>query len=147
MNEEIRKKILFSALGLAIIYGAYNFWPTKDSRQEADQFPAIAKIAERPEGIRIQRADLIDIEKLEPLPWGNDPFHGDDRKNRPVTKGSLGWVLTGIIYDEDAPVAIINNKPVGVGESIGNAKVITIERKQVIIKNGNKEITLTVTKS
>lgn len=147
MNEEIRKKIVYAALGLAIIFGAYNFWPTDKSNKQVDQFPAITNITIKPEMVAGLQASLIDIKKLEPLPWGNDPFHSTARKKQPIIKRAMEWVLTGIIYNGESSVAIINNKAVGIGDMIENARVIMIDRKQVTIINGDKEITLTVTKS
>jgi len=48
-------------------------------------------------------------------------------------KDTKGILLNGILYDKDNPVAIINNVPLKVGESLGDIKVLKIEETKVVI--------------
>jgi type IV pilus assembly protein PilM len=45
-------------------------------------------------------------------------------------------VLTGIFWDEEKPLAIINGKVIGQGQSAGNKKVVQIKRDRVILSDG-----------
>ncbi|MCF7908109.1 MAG: general secretion pathway protein GspB [Candidatus Omnitrophica bacterium] len=55
-----------------------------------------------------------------------------------VTNMELG----GIIYSEEESVAIINNEVVKIGDMIGEYKVLTIERRKVILEKNNQGFTL-----
>ena len=63
MSEDIRKKILFGVLLLAIIYGAYNFWPSGSSNDVVENLPTIARITAQAEINPGEQANLIDIKK------------------------------------------------------------------------------------
>lgn len=49
-----------------------------------------------------------------------------------------------ILHKGNIPYAIINNKMLGQGDVIENAKVITISAEQVILKRQGQRITLKV---
>ncbi len=85
-------------------------------------------IPQRPEG------------KLEELPWGRCPFSG--KAYASSGKPILDLKLTGIIWDEKIPQALINNKIVKAGDILGNYVVIKIDRNSVILNNGAEEIEL-----
>lgn len=51
-------------------------------------------------------------------------------------------VLNGIMYLESGPRAIINNAIVGEGDMVNGATILTINKKNVILKFNNVEITL-----
>ena len=46
--------------------------------------------------------------------------------------------LQGIFYDEDDPVALINNRDVLAGESIGQVVIVSIESKKVTLRLGTE---------
>lgn len=53
-----------------------------------------------------------------------------------------GWPelkLQGIFYDADAPVALINNRDLLAGESLGKVRVISIESKKVTLQLGQEQ--------
>jgi len=54
-----------------------------------------------------------------------------------------GFSLSGILYDEANPVAIINNDIVRVGDVIQGATVVKITQTTVVIKDKDQTITLT----
>ena len=67
--------------------------------------------------------------------------------NFPILKklvNDSNFRVSGIMYDENDPAAIINNQIVREGESIGEATVERIERDQVKISYEGKEFTLKV---
>jgi hypothetical protein len=67
--------------------------------------------------------------------WGRDPF---------LPKGAAPSAsgLTGIIWDEKSPKALINDAIVGVGDKVGNNTVVKIEKDRVILNDGNKDFEL-----
>lgn len=87
-------------------------------------------ISQRPEGEG----------KLEELPWGRCPFSG--KAYASSGKPIVDLKLTGIIWDEKTPEALINNKIVKAGDTFGNYVVIKIDRNSVILNNGAEEIEL-----
>ena len=52
----------------------------------------------------------------------------------------------GIVYSENNPMAIINNKSLFIGDKINKARVVDISRKNVTLDYNGKKITLTVAK-
>ena len=54
--------------------------------------------------------------------------------------------LGGILWDEDAPSAVINNKVVQVSDRIGSYRVVKIFQDRVIVSNNKKRMTLKLPK-
>ena len=59
---------------------------------------------------------------------------------KPVPKVTLK--LGGILWDEDAPSAVINNKVVQVSDRIGSYRVVKIFQDRVIVSNNKRRTTL-----
>ncbi len=53
-----------------------------------------------------------------------------------------GLTLKGIIYSQEAPVAIVNDEVLEPGATIGEYRVFEIEEKRIILKKGNEEFIL-----
>jgi hypothetical protein len=148
MNENRRKKVVYGALVLAIIYGAYNFWP--ESRTDE---PTVSQASVQSGAAGVVAAaistPLIDTTAIESAPWGQDPF----RVQKPpagapkiAPSSAPGWRLSGILFNQTYPLAIIDGKSVGVGDQIKGATVISIDRKRVTLDHRGKQYTLTVSK-
>lgn len=61
------------------------------------------------------------------------------------TGGALPWVVTAIVSNrEGQPVAILNGHVVGEGDPLGDARVVKIQKNQVILRQGSREIALPV---
>lgn len=54
------------------------------------------------------------------------------------------FVCTGIFYDPQEPVCIINGSIVGLGEVIDDARVVRIERDRVVIRYEGEKVSLLV---
>lgn len=80
------------------------------------------------------------------LPWTSDPFEKYPGFAS-VAEGEEKFTLSGIIYNSDAPVAIINNQTVGIGAAIGSRVVSDIGENFVILKRGGSEIELNLPSS
>ena len=62
--------------------------------------------------------------------WGRNPFVLE-------TKQSIKKLtLNGIIWDDQSPKALLGDRIVGVGESVGAAVVVEIHQDRVILNNG-----------
>ncbi|MBU0709333.1 MAG: hypothetical protein KJ793_01305 [Candidatus Omnitrophica bacterium] len=75
----------------------------------------------------------------EVFAWGKCPFSG--KAYSTLDKGS-GIALSGIIWDEEIPMAVINDRILLVGDSLGSNTVISIEKEKVILSDGSKNIEL-----
>ena len=60
------------------------------------------------------------------------------------TPENLKLVLSGIMYLDEGPKAIINNFMVGLGDSVLGAKITRINRQSVILEYEHVEITLSL---
>ncbi len=141
MNESIRKKIIFVALGLAIIWGYYNIDKNNDVAKQDPQEQVLSgsKTTTIPE-------KLIDVETHQELAWGRNPFQEPDKLTPKTISHQTYWLLSGIVYSENNPMAIINNKSLFIGDNIDEARVVDISRKNVILDYKGKKLTLTVAK-
>lgn len=76
-----------------------------------------------------------------------DPFSRVPFKETNVSSPKQDiFSLSGIIWDDVSPKAIVNGKIVREGDSIGGKKVIKIEKDAVVLKDKNKTYRLTLTR-
>lgn len=52
--------------------------------------------------------------------------------------------LSGVIWDEHAPLAIVNGRPVAPGEEVSGVRVVRITMDGVTLRRGREEFALTV---
>ena len=78
--------------------------------------------------------------------WGESPFLMDRDHRR--TAGPISemdpeqYLLEGILWDPQAPSAIVNNQVVNIGDRIGPWRVAEIQKDKVILSNGEDTKTL-----
>ena len=144
MNEKLRKKIIFVALGLAIIWGYYNINNKKSSIELAQQDTQEEMLS----GSKTTTIPdkLIDVKAYQESPWGRNPFQEPGKLSPAATSHQIYWLLSGIVYSENNPMAIINNKSLFVGDYVDEARVVNINRKEVTLDYKVKKLTLTVAK-
>ena len=75
------------------------------------------------------------------LPWGVDPFQKEPGFSK-VQSVEEKFVLNGILYSKDEPIAIVNGKSVGAGDMVGDRHVEEIGENFVILKKQGSEIEL-----
>jgi hypothetical protein len=80
------------------------------------------------------------------LPWSRDPFIAQEKfKKKGVSKaGALK--LSGILWDETKPAAIIDDNIVSVGDKIGDRKVTRITKDTVVLEENGEEYILRLEK-
>jgi len=71
-----------------------------------------------------------------------DPFYAGAIDT--TTGAMTGLRLTGILWDDIDPLAIIDDNPVGAGTMIDKYTVLKIEKDKVILTDGTKNYTLTL---
>jgi hypothetical protein len=141
MSEATRKKVVFGLLVAAMVWGAYNIDFGQKRPGDRAGLPAApagpAVTAARP-------APGINAARDESRDWGQDPFRvvlPERRRPQPA----VTWNLGGIIYNSSAPLAIINNQTVGIGDVIGGATVVHIDKTKVTLDHNGSSVTLRVT--
>lgn len=146
MNEKVRKGIVYAALLGAIIYGGNQFLFSKVEVQpnpNATIAPVQAGMAGRSPVVE----KTINVAEMKNKQWGDDPFRAILKSSaKKISPSQPSWKLTGIVYNSNKPLAVINGKSVSVGDNVGDAKVVEIGRKSVIIERAGARITLTVSK-
>jgi len=63
------------------------------------------------------------------------------QKQTPLQKKSR-FILSGILYSKESPLAIINGQTLKIGEEIEGAKILDIKEDKVVIGKNSKKITL-----
>ncbi len=147
MNAATRRRGLYVLLGLAIVWGMYNMNAPRNSKPKSDAVPAATASAPQVKA-SARQANLADYEAK---PWGRDPFRTQSHRNGSAQMPSANrpaqaaWRLSGIVYSEGTPLAIVNNRPVRVGDHINGATVMDINRREVTLDAGGSRVTLRVT--
>lgn len=96
--------------------------------------------------IETAKVDFFELEEQlktsrPQLKWVRDPFHFSPKKE--IEKTDIGELnLTGIIYDKESPVAVINDIIVHEGEEIEGAMVLEIRSDSVVFEKDGKTYTL-----
>ncbi len=70
--------------------------------------------------------------------WSRAPFSAS---SAPI-KGYGGHTLSGIIWDKENPMAVINDNIVKIGDKIDGNTVVSIEQDRVVLNDGSKNIEL-----
>lgn len=150
MSEQMRTKVIAGFLIVALIWAGLNY--NSNSSKTTVDAPQTIPLIETGLTTNNVSTNFIDIEKYDTVSWGRSPFNRasfstiDKPQTRTQNNNTLSWILSGIIINNSTPIAIINKRPVKIGETIDKAIVTQIEKEKVIIKYNQKEITLTVSK-
>lgn len=145
MSEGLRKKLVYATLLLAIIWAVYNY-PTTPKKASVSE-PPVRSIQPLPEPTGELVAQLIDIEQETSESWGKDPFRSyRSQKQLERTEKEHHWVLRGIVYSDEDPLAFINRKSVRVGDLVDQARVVAIGRRSVTLDHNGQQIKLAVNK-
>lgn len=84
------------------------------------------------------------IEESKKIKFGRDPFVRSSEAS--LEKDSSEIILSGIIWDEKIPKAIINGKIAGVGSRVKNNIVVEIKQNSVILNDGESNFELILKK-
>ena len=77
--------------------------------------------------------------------WGRDPFASEKiAAAAAVVTEVEHLVLQGIFWDEQNPKAILNDKMLSKGDTLGTYKVVEIKPRSVVLSSGEKNIEVQV---
>lgn len=93
--------------------------------------------------------DFFELEKTlkdnrPPMEWVRDPFHFPQKQIKKADVADL--TLTGIIYDKESPMAVINDVIIHEGDMIGGAVVKEIRSDSVVLEKAGRSYTLELMK-
>lgn len=119
--------IVLSVVFIFLLIGSFS--KPKKPIQQTDKKIEIPKDLAIPEEIVPAELDVA---------WGRDPFI------IPTVQlpKSVSMTVSAIVWDEKRPLANIDGEIVGVGQQIEGFKVIQINKTNVIVNNGEGEVTL-----
>lgn len=140
-NKKLIALILLSIAALfSLIYGitaSSKISLPKEKREFVSQSPNIKK----------KDAVLVQVTAVQPQrsaprtkysSWAKDPFSPSGA----LIEDSGTLKLSGILWDKENPVAIINKKIVKKGDKIGNNTVVDINQVSVILNDGTQDFEL-----
>jgi hypothetical protein len=151
MNERVRKTLVFLTLPAVVIWGIYNYPSETTTSPSAIENPTLESDSGAVATVLAPQPDtrFINIEQQTAADWGLDPFRcGRIRATETAAPAGqqLSWVLKGIVYSAEAPVAYVNNHSVRVGDVVDKARVVEINKKSVTLDYNGRQIQLTVSK-
>lgn len=141
MSERLRKRIVYAALVLAIAWGAYNLSERDATMTTAAPDATVAPVAR---GTVTQASvPAEEISRLQSAGWGGDPFGVTQQVPRQVGQS---WILRGIVYSTQSPMAYVNGRRVGIGDTVDQATVVAISRSAVTLRFQGREFDIQVQK-
>jgi hypothetical protein len=133
-----KKLMLLIGLGIlavvSILYGIlspsrfrHDLSPTSVSQQESPK-PISPSLSKGP------------LKRTSYFSWGRNPFLTGIGE----TSAAGQFILHGISWDGKNPRAVINGRIVGVGQQIGEMKVVKIEKDRVVLSDGFAKVELRI---
>lgn len=142
MSDKTRKKIVYSALVLAIIWGAYSFSESGTKQAAVDSPETIEPIARTATGgTAVVTGE--EVARLEAADWGDDPFGVVSTGTRAP---GPSWSLRGIVYSPTSPMAYVNGQRVRIGDTVNRATVTAIGKTSVTLRFDGREFDIHVRK-
>jgi len=128
----------FVALLVITIWQVASKRPEKISRSGQIQSPLPASSNPQTDTKYLPLSDL----EIKPIFTPSDAFKTDAAGKSPGAIAPSNIVLSGIMYLEGGPRAMLNNSIVAEGETVDGYTVLKINRRDVVLKSDNSEITL-----
>ncbi len=137
-----------------MLWGAYNLFWNDDKSSPPPPTPEISietamASAEATAKAATPAVNDSIIERLAHTKWGSDPFVRQIKKStrKADNQGKkLELILSGIVFSEKSPMAVINSRMVRVGDIVDGGKVIRIDPESVTVEINGKRKQLQVTK-
>ena len=136
-----KKLIVLIILGMgaifSLIYGIVT--PSKARRVASQRSPDIRK-QPVPAVENVDAPAVGGSRRTSFSDWGRDPFSSGPAASAPANVFDM--VLTGILWDDSSPLAMIDDNPVAAGDKIGDYTVVEIKKDRVILNDGTKDFEL-----
>lgn len=146
MKAQARQKVVYVASAIAVMWAVYDFSNSPDKAQI--QSPDVAQ-SPRQQSIAPGTPEPNEIDSLSSAPWGADPFRANtaERINfEPRSVARLSWIVSGILFNKDDPVAYVNGRMVRVGDIVDQARITAIDRKTVTLDHRGTRVIISVSK-
>ena len=76
-------------------------------------------------------------DRMTAVEWDRDPF-----ARSPAAQSAGALTLSGILWDAQAPIAIVNGQMLRAGEEVGGFRVVEIRQDRVIVTDGTQTLQL-----
>lgn len=141
-NKKLMALVILGILAFfSLIYGIVT--PSKLRREISKKSTSIKKQEIPPTKIKTTPVSTTrHARRTNFSTWGRDPFSSGPAASPPTSVSDMS--LTGILWDDRAPLAVINDNPVAVGDKIGMYTVAEIDKDKVILTDGTKNYELTL---
>lgn len=123
-KEKIELLVTMIGIGCIILILAGNYQKPKPTKSNSVSMPG-------------HKAKVI---KYKDIKWGIDPFYPTE--TNAGSYGIGGLILTGIMWDKDNPLAIINDNVVKTGDKLNEFTVTEINKKNVALEKDGDAYTL-----
>ncbi|MBI3318819.1 MAG: hypothetical protein HYZ90_06755 [Candidatus Omnitrophica bacterium] len=101
-----------------------------------------------PSGVPVEEKTQESASFPEGGEWGGNPFDLERRTVAPPVSPVGGeepsHVASGILWDPKSPSAIVDNRVVSAGDSVGRWQVVEIQKDKVVLSDGVSTQTLSV---
>ncbi len=149
MNEKKRKMIVYVVAAISLTWSAFNYQfdkpkPINQNKVEAAKQMTLSETA--------PKTNFVSMKVEQEKEWGRNPFRPWIRRsntsiNRSKSNNSnLAWIVGGILYSPNSPLAYINGQAVKTGDTINGATVIAIDKKTITLEHKGKIFTLGINK-
>ena len=135
-NKKLIALIILSILAVfSLIYGLTS---SPRTRYRASAGGVDIKDESSQEMMKIIAPSKRNSKRTSYITWGRNPFAPKEVRVKKTTK----LILSGVMWDDTDPKAIINNTIIGIGGKIGKNKVVEIKKDSVVLNNGTRTFEL-----
>jgi hypothetical protein len=142
---EKKKRDLIIAVALVSLFLLLFVKNTLGRKAPAARVAPVAEAGLSPESVQASVSSLETIRQNEKnlsaqeaywdKEWSRDPFVPVGGETASATGASL--VLSGVVWDEDSPIAMINEKVLKVGDVIEGYKIVKILPSSVVVETSS----------
>ena len=138
-KRQMASIVLVPVLCLVLVFVIFKFvLPASPKKRSGPQIQTVVNEVLTPVKINWQIPQPISASLRDPMKPLIVDHIGDDGQ---TTFGVAGITLTGIVYSEDNPAAIIGTQVMHTGEKIGDVSIVKIDRDTVTFeRNGQTKI-------
>ena len=132
MKKKILIEIILSVILIAVLCFQYTLLAAnKIPEKKAPQAP-----------IAVKAHYQLQEEEGQNLELKRDPFSAMPIADKNPPSPTADIALSGVLWDEANPLAIINNKVVKTGDRVGGCSVVKIKQDSVVLSDGARDFEL-----
>lgn len=131
-----KKVIILIILGIVAIFSL--FYGITASPKGRKNLPDRTQVIQRDEKVQLEKTVIPTKRRAKRTKFSSWERNLFSEKGTFVSSSGL----TGIIWDEKFPQALIGDAVVGIGDKVGSNTVVKIEKDRVILNDGTKDFEL-----